>query len=55
MMVQSSVMWMLIGMICGFLVAVKMSSVSDDFALRRGMVSLGGDYYRIIKIDASKL
>lgn len=55
MMVQSAVMWMLVGMICGFLVAAKMSSVSDDLAVKRGMVSLGGDYYRIIKIDAGKL
>ena len=54
-MMQNAVMWMLIGIIVGFLVAAKMSSVSDDFAVKRGMVSLGGDYYRIIKIDAGKL
>ena len=54
-MMQNAVMWMQIGIIVGFMVAAKMSSVSDDFAVKRGMVSLGGDYYRIIKIDAGKL
>ena len=54
-MIQNAVMWMLIGIIVGLMVAAKMSSVSDDFAVKRGMVSLGGDYYRIIKIDAGKL